>query len=50
MNNRTSYMQKITAKSYEKTLRIEKLIAEINAITVRIEQLRQRIAVSIAQK
>lgn len=43
-------MQKITAKTYKKTLRIEQLITEINVLTARIEQLRQRIAVSIAQK
>lgn len=50
MINQTSYMQKITDQTYEQTLRMEKLIAEINALTVRIEQLRQRIAVSISQK
>lgn len=42
-------MQKIAAKTYEQTLRVEKIIAEINELNV-IEQLRQRIAVSIAQK
>lgn len=48
--NRNSCMQKITAKTYEQTLKVEKLIAEIKTITGRIDQLRQRIAVTIAQK
>jgi hypothetical protein len=43
-------MQEITDKTYEQTRKVEKLIAEIKTITERIDQLRQRIAVSIAQK
>ena len=50
MINRTSYMQKISAQTYEQTLKVEKLVAEINELTARIEQLRQRYAVSIARK
>ena len=50
MINRTSYTPKITVQTYQQTIKVETLIAEINALTARIEQLRQRIAISIAQK
>lgn len=40
-------MQKITEKTYEQTVNVEKLIAEIKALTERIEQLRQQIAISL---
>ncbi|CAA9245590.1 hypothetical protein AVDCRST_MAG92-1758 [uncultured Coleofasciculus sp.] len=36
--------------SQEQAIQVENLIAEINALTARIKQLRQRYAVSIARK
>ena len=43
-------MQKITNQTYEQTLKAEKLVAEINELTAKIEQLRQRIVVLIPRK
>jgi len=48
---RTIAAQKATIdNTQEQAIQVENLIAEIKALTARIEQLRQRYAVSIARK
>jgi len=48
--NKKIYLQNLTDKERVQLAKVEKLILDIEALRIRIEQLRQRIAVSIARK
>jgi hypothetical protein len=48
--NQKIYLQNLTDKERVQLAKVEKLILDIEALRIRIEQLRQRIAVSIARK
>jgi hypothetical protein len=48
--NKKIYLQNLTDKERVQLAKVEKLILDIEALRIRIEQLRQRYAVSIARK
>ncbi len=50
MNRTIPTQNATTEKTQEQTLKVENLIAEIQALTARIEKLRQHITISISRK